>query len=165
MFQKIPPSLRLWYPSVFLASLAGIGFVRKMPGTIGSLIALPTGYAIYHYAPLWVLLIAILIALCTGLWASHRWLIASPKDSDPQSIIIDELVGQWIAMAAIAPYGLDIFSLAIAFCLFRFFDIIKPWPVYLADRRKDAIGIMLDDVIAGSMAAGLIYLVLGAKLL
>ncbi|MFK7881962.1 phosphatidylglycerophosphatase A, partial [Roseobacter sp.] len=76
-------------------------------------------------------------------------------------IVVDELVGQWIALLPLSyaawSMGIDILDMwpgwITAFALFRLFDILKPGPVGWADRRGDPLGVMLDDVIAGVFAA------------
>jgi phosphatidylglycerophosphatase A len=82
-------------------------------------------------------------------------------DHDPSEIVIDELVGQWIALMPLsfAAWNSDIPIHVMwpgwiaAFALFRLFDIWKPWIIGWADKRGDALGVMLDDVIAGVFAA------------
>jgi len=86
---------------------------------------------------------------------------AGSDDHDPSEIVVDELVGQWIALLPLsyAAWSMDISILAMwpgwiaAFVLFRFFDITKLGPIGWADRRGDPLGVMLDDVIAGIFAA------------
>ena len=86
---------------------------------------------------------------------------AGSDDHDPSEIVVDELVGQWIALLPLsyAAWSMGINILAMwpgwiaAFALFRLFDIWKPGPIGWADRRGDALGVMLDDVIAGFFAA------------
>ena len=82
-------------------------------------------------------------------------------DHDPSEIVIDEVAGQWIALLPIAfgaaNAGVGVTALwpgwVAAFVLFRLFDIWKPGPVGWADRRHGPLGVMLDDVIAGVLAA------------
>ncbi|MCK4807939.1 MAG: phosphatidylglycerophosphatase A, partial [Candidatus Aegiribacteria sp.] len=76
---------------------------------------------------------------------------------DPSKVVIDEFVGCWISCLAV-PSGWGIVGIAVAFVLFRIFDIFKPWPVSFFDRMKSAAGILLDDVAAGIMAALVILL-------
>ena len=83
------------------------------------------------------------------------------KDHDPSEIVIDEVTGQFIALLPLSyaswMHGIDILAMwpgwIAAFALFRLFDITKPGPIGWADRRGDALGVMLDDVIAGIFAA------------
>ncbi|MEJ5243474.1 MAG: phosphatidylglycerophosphatase A, partial [Desulfomicrobiaceae bacterium] len=77
---------------------------------------------------------------------------------DPGCVVIDELLGQWIVLATTAPHA-PWWQLALAFVLFRLFDITKPWPIHALERRiAGGHGIMLDDVVAGLMALGILWL-------
>ena len=95
---------------------------------------------------------------------------AGSEDHDPSEIVIDEVVGQWIALLplSIASWrmGMDITVMwpgwIAAFALFRLFDIWKPWIIGFADRRGDALGVMLDDVFAGIFAAIGVLVLAGA---
>ena len=90
-----------------------------------------------------------------GWWASACYL-RDPDDSDPPHIVVDEVVGQWLALVLV-PLTFGMY--ALAFILFRTFDILKPWPIRWADRKVDgALGIMLDDVFAGTYAFAVITL-------
>ena len=74
---------------------------------------------------------------------------------DPSFVVIDEVAGQWIALL---PAGLDPVLFVAGFLAFRLFDIWKPWPVSWADRDvPGALGVMLDDLIAGAYAAAVVY--------
>ena len=149
---------------IFLArSIATVGFVghlRPAPGTWGSLAAFPIGWVIWEIGGLWLFLIAIPVAFAKGMWAIPR-ITQGAEDPDFSEIVIDEVVGQWIALV---PVALGAYfsgaslpalwpGLLIAFVAFRAFDILKPGPVKWADQRKDAWGVMLDDVIAGWLAS------------
>ncbi len=92
---------------------------------------------------------------CAGLWSSHRYAQAAGQH-DPGAIVIDEVAGQAITLIAVGP---DVMVYAVGFLAFRMLDIVKPWPVSWADRRlAGGIGIMLDDVLAGAIAAPLVWL-------
>ncbi|QDC09695.1 phosphatidylglycerophosphatase A [Oceanicola sp. D3] len=143
-----------------IATFFWVGHLRPAPGTWGSLAALPAGYVIALYAGFWGLALATLTAFALGLWATAEE-TRGAADHDPSEIVVDEVVGQWIALfpvvyGAIAA-GQELHRLwpgwLAAFVLFRLFDITKPWLVGWADRRGDALGVMLDDVIAGVFAA------------
>ncbi|MGJ8625171.1 MAG: phosphatidylglycerophosphatase A family protein, partial [Yoonia sp.] len=90
-----------------------------------------------------------------------KWMTAGQANHDPSEIVIDEVVGQWIALfpVLIAAHIFDIASLSFwpgwiaAFGFFRLYDITKPGPVGWADNKDNATGVMLDDVIAGVLAA------------
>ncbi|MDB5316600.1 MAG: phosphatidylglycerophosphatase [Rhodospirillales bacterium] len=130
-----------------LASLGGIGYLRPAPGTWGSAAVLPCVFL----GPLPCAALAVM-ALVIGLWAMRR--LPAEAAADPGWVVIDEASGQLLALAALASPSL--LGVAAAFALFRLFDITKPGPVGWADRRHGPLGVMLDDVIAGTMAAAVI---------
>ena len=146
--------------SALVATFFGVGHLRPAPGTWGSLAALPAGWLVIVFAGPWGLAIAAALVFAAGLWATARE-TAGSDDHDPSEIVIDEVAGQWIALLPLAfgaaNAGVGVLALwpgwIAAFVLFRLFDIWKPGPVGWADRRGDPLGVMLDDVIAGAMAA------------
>lgn len=125
-----------------IASAFGAGYVPKAPGTAGALV----GVAAFALgAPP---IAAALLLFLPGVWASTVTSRISGK-KDPQIVVIDEVLGQWIALigASTAPL-----SLAAGFALFRIFDIVKPWPVRWCEKAPDGWGIVLDDIMAGAYA-------------
>lgn len=143
-----------------VGTVMGVGYMRPASGTWGSLVALPWAWLIHVVGGLPLLVLAIVAAFVGGWWATMK-MTSGSDDHDPSEIVIDEVVGQWIALLplSIASWrmGIDITVMwpgwIAAFALFRLFDIWKPWIVGWADRRGDALGVMLDDVIAGVFAA------------
>lgn len=144
-----------------IATFLGIGLMRPAPGTWGSLAALPVAWALMTLlGPLW-LLPAVALVFGLGWWATHAE-TRGGSDPDPAEIVIDEVAGQWVALLpvalGVAHTGADPLDLwpgwIAAFVLFRLFDIWKPWIVGRADRRGDPLGVMLDDIWAGVLAAG-----------
>ena len=141
-----------------VATVFGTGLLRPGPGTWGSLAALPLGWAVMQLGPLAFVVAAILLAPL-GYWATARVMAETGRD-DPSEVVVDEVLGQWVALmpiawgAAVADVGVERLwpGWIAAFVLFRLFDIWKPGPVGWADRRHDAVGVMLDDVVAGAMA-------------
>lgn len=133
---------------MMVATLGGIGRLRPAPGTWGSLAVLPA----VLLGPAGALLLAV-VATVAG-WLAVR---ALPPDGqqDPGWIVVDEAAGMLLALAAL-PAGAGWAGVALAFLLFRAFDILKPWPVSWADRQAGATGVMLDDILAGAMAAALL---------
>lgn len=134
-----------------VSSFGGVGFFPVAPGTAGSLVALAFG-AWAMLGPFWLLPALAVLATVGGLVAVPY--AVGDRNADPGWVVIDEAAGQWIAMlglGAATPLGL-----LLAFLLFRAFDIWKPGPVGWADRQHGAVGIMLDDVIAGAIAAALL---------
>jgi phosphatidylglycerophosphatase A len=128
--------------------LLGIGYARYAPGTVASAVALPIAYVIAHAGNRFVLLLGAIVALAVGAWASEIY-AAETKIFDPSECVVDELAGQWIA-CAFAPVSL--LGFALAFVLFRLFDIWKPWPIRYTERWHGGLGIMADDVVAAVMA-------------
>ncbi|WP_039018065.1 phosphatidylglycerophosphatase A [Halocynthiibacter namhaensis] len=149
-----------------IAVFFGAGLIRPAPGTWGSLAAIPAGLGLHVLGGPVLLAIGACVAFFVGWWAT---LVSThgQDDHDPSEIVIDEVAGQWIALIPVAigatHSGASILALwpgiLTAFAAFRFFDILKPGPVGMADRRHDAFGVMLDDVIAGILAA---FVVMGA---
>ncbi|MFD0858140.1 phosphatidylglycerophosphatase A family protein [Roseovarius aquimarinus] len=143
-----------------IATVGGIGYLRPAPGTWGSAAALPLGAALHLIGGPWLLLIAIIVGFAKGVWATIQ-MTRGADDHDPSHIVIDEVIGQWIALLPLSfgawHVGASIFALwpgwIAAFVLFRLFDIWKPGPVGWADRKHTPFGVMLDDVIAGILAA------------
>lgn len=143
-----------------IATVCGVGYLRPAPGTWGSAVALPFAWLIHVVGGFPLLLIAIVAGFAKGWWATAQ-MTAGQTDHDPSEIVIDEVVGQWIALVPLSyaawDRGMDILVMwpgwIAAFALFRLFDIWKPLWVGRADRRGDALGVMLDDVIAGVFSA------------
>ncbi|MDB0037598.1 phosphatidylglycerophosphatase A [Ascidiaceihabitans sp.] len=146
--------------ATMIGTLMGVGYIRPAPGTWGSFVALPWAWLIHIIGGFPLLLIGTIAAFFKGWWATSKMTEGS-DDHDPSEIVIDELVGQWIALMPLsfASWNSDIPIHVMwpgwiaAFALFRLFDIWKPWIIGWADKRGDALGVMLDDVIAGVFAA------------
>ncbi|OIO04484.1 MAG: phosphatidylglycerophosphatase A [Desulfovibrionaceae bacterium CG1_02_65_16] len=141
---------------VFVATLGPIGRMPKAPGTWGSAAALAAAPWCFVPLPLPARLGVLAAVLLAGTWAAGRAeKILGRKD--PGCVVVDELLGQWTAFAPFFLSGwtqnmpLDLLEL---FLLFRFFDILKPWPIRALDRGvPGGLGIMLDDLAAGLCAA------------
>ena len=132
-----------------IATLFGIGYARYAPGTVASVAALPVAWSIAISGGRFALLFAGIVALAIGGWASELY-ASQTRTFDPRECVIDELAGQWIACAFAPP---TLLGFAIAFLLFRIFDITKPWPIGHVERLHGGVGIMADDVVAALMAA------------
>jgi len=143
-----------------LGTVCFVGYIRPAPGTWGSLIALPLGWVLHQLGGFPMLAAATAVYFVAAWWATAQ-MTSGGGDHDPSEIVADEFVGQWIALFPLSyaawDRGLDILEMwpgwIAAFVLFRLFDIWKPWLIGWADRRGDALGVMLDDVIAGLFAA------------
>jgi phosphatidylglycerophosphatase A len=135
-------------PTGFLAFGFGSGLARQAPGTVGTLLAVPLGWWLKQLPPIGYGLALILLFLA-GVYlcgAASRRL----GQHDPGGIVWDEMVGFWLTVALVPVSGA--WWLA-AFLLFRFFDILKPWPIRQIEKRLGGgLGIMFDDVIAAFYA-------------
>lgn len=146
-------------PAIILATWFGSGMMRPAPGTWGSLAAIPFGAVIFGFTGLIGLGVATILIYFIGVWATKIF-EAKTGEHDSKMVVIDEVVGQWIALMPVFWFfGLSSpLYIALAFLLFRFFDIFKPWPCSFFDSHmKNAHGVMLDDVVAGLYAAIFIY--------
>ncbi len=138
-------------PARLVASGGGVGFAPVAPGTAGALVAVVLGAGLM-LVPFGVP-VGVLAAVFLGLWAVER---AGVTD-DPGWVVIDEFAGQWVALLGLA--RVTVAGLAAAFVLFRLLDVLKPGPVGWADRQGGVTGVMADDVIAGGIAAGILWAV------
>lgn len=142
-----------------IASFFYTGYLRPAPGTWGSLAAIPFAYALHQLGGFTLLVVATTLVFALGWWATV--VVTRDGDHDPSWVVIDEVVGQWIALFPVSygamMMGIDTLRLypgwIAGFVLFRLFDIWKPWIVGWADRMGTPLGVMLDDVIAGVFAA------------
>jgi phosphatidylglycerophosphatase A len=136
-------------PSGFIASGFGIGLLPGAPGTWASAATLPLGWAI---GSLWGspgLYAASLVVFLIGILASER-MIKRVGVEDPSVIVIDEIAGQLLVLAAV-PLAYPAYLLA--FIAFRICDVLKPWPASWADRQLGGgFGAMVDDIIAAGYA-------------
>lgn len=140
-----------------LATLGPVGRMPGAPGTWGSAAALLAAPWVFTPLPLAARFGALAAVLAVGTWAASRAGRVLGKE-DPGCVVVDELLGQWTAFAPFhlagwtAAMPLELLAL---FGLFRFFDILKPWPIRAIDSRvRGGLGVMLDDLVAGLFAAG-----------
>lgn len=140
----IPPAA-LVVGTFFYTGLSPVG-----SGTVGSLAAA----AIYYFIPGFqnpiALAVGCIVVLVAGIWSGgiiERLLDAQ----DPGIVVIDEVLGQWMALLTLR-YAGNIAYVIAAFLFFRIFDVIKPWPARYFDRKHGGTGIMLDDAVAGVYA-------------
>lgn len=152
--------------SRIIATVGFVGHLRPAPGTWASAFAVAVGVGLHGLVGFPGLVVATVAVTLLGFWAVAR---TGARD-DPSEFVIDEVAGQWIALlpasagfwnAGLDPWNFPWPGWLGAFVLFRLFDIWKPGPVGWADRRPGALGIMLDDVIAGVMAGVCLMLAAG----
>jgi phosphatidylglycerophosphatase A len=139
----------------------GVGYAPFASGTAASIVALPLAWLIAHYGGPVVLTLAAFAAFGAGVWSCGVYIHES-ANKDPSECVIDEVAGQWLA-CAFAPLTLPGF--ALAFALFRLFDILKPWPVGPAEKAPGGLGVMLDDMVAGLLAGVIVLLLHLAKVI
>jgi phosphatidylglycerophosphatase A len=163
------PARVLADPAGWVASVGGAGLSPWAPGTVGSLVALLPWWWMAS-VQWWLPWLAIPLVFALGVWASSV-LIGRLGVEDPGVIVVDEVVGQWLALSLVdlalrfAPWPLLVPStlalLLAGFLVFRLCDILKPWPASWADRKLDGgFGAMADDALAGVWAGLLIVLAL-----
>jgi phosphatidylglycerophosphatase A len=156
-------STRLVKPSLtnpvhMLAFGLGSGLSPKAPGTVGTIAALPIYWWLLADLSTFWLSTVIVVMFVIGVLAAEK----TSQDlgvHDHGGIVIDEWVGMWITMLMVPK---DFVWLLIGFALFRFFDILKPWPIkWLDEHVHGGFGIMIDDVLAGLMAMLCLHLIIG----
>ena len=144
-------------PYHFLALGFGSGLIRPAPGTWGTLAAVPLYLLMANFLP-WYAYIAVTVVVCIfGITICHR----CTQDigvHDHSAIVWDEFAGFFITMILVPP---TLLNLVLGFALFRFFDIVKPWPIsYLDAKVPGGAGIMLDDIVAGLFSLIILHVVL-----
>jgi phosphatidylglycerophosphatase A len=150
-------------PAWWLATGFGSGYLKPAPGTWGSLAGLGAWLLLLWalrgsaFAP-WVMLAAPPALTLAAVWAADR-VVKEAGQKDPSFIVADEWAGLWFALtplaftATIQPWTLGAARLVAPFLLFRLFDIWKPGPVDTAQRLPGGWGVVMDDVLAGLLAA------------
>ncbi|HYM10345.1 MAG TPA: phosphatidylglycerophosphatase A [Bryobacterales bacterium] len=138
--------------AIWLATWGGCGYFPKGPGTAGSLGGMVVAWLLVGPAgwPPLALAAAALALFGPAVWAAGRacqyW-----QSDDPQRVVVDEVLGQWVTLAA-AP-GLDWRYWLAGFAAFRIFDIWKPFPARAAERFPGGWGVVADDLVAGVYGA------------
>jgi phosphatidylglycerophosphatase A len=146
------------HPALLIATGFGIGLIPFAPGSWASLAALALAWPILALSGIAGLALAVAIVCGVGWWAAAIVAKASGQ-GDPAAVVVDEIAGQSLVLLA-APRGAV--AWAVAFALFRLFDIWKPWPVRWADRHlAGGLGIMLDDLLAAGYALAALWVLLG----
>ena len=141
-------------PAHFIALGFGAGLVPKIPGTIGTLLAIPIYLLLTELSLLWYLSVVMGITII-GIFVAGRSERLLEKQ-DPRAIVIDEIAGMLLGFTAL-PSGWV--WILIAFIIFRYLDMVKPWPICLFDRHiHGGLGIMLDDIVAGALTIAGVHL-------
>lgn len=147
-------------PVVFLALGFGAGLSPYAPGTAGTLVAVPLYWAL-AVVPGAVYAAVLTAMFGAGVWLCHR-AAAQLGVADHPAIVWDEIVGFLVTMI---PAQRSWFWVMVGFALFRFFDIVKPWPIRWLDRNvAGGFGIMVDDLLAGAYGAAVLWILARAGL-
>ena len=151
-------------PFHLAATLGGIGLVPIAPGTVGSVVAWLIFVYLSHFISL-INMIILTISFCVlSIWICNQ-ASKNLENKDHKSIVIDELVGMWIALLPVlflanSQFERTVYALA-ALIFFRLFDILKPFPISYFDKNyKNGFGIVIDDVISGLIAIIPSYIIL-----
>ena len=153
-------------PTDYLAlaiSTFGVGYLPLAPGTWGSLVAVGIFLGFTQVfkgnALVAVVLVSIVVVTFAGIWAASRT-EALANRKDPSKVVVDEVAGQLISLFPLTLFTQwSIVAVIISFILFRFFDIVKPYPARRLEALKGGLGIMCDDLIAGVYAAAITLII------
>ena len=149
--KDIEPGMASFFMSGF-----GVGFIPWAPGTWGSILGLPLGIWLLQFPVYLSVLGCFAVALALSPVVKKATL--ELKHQDAQQIIVDEILGQALAIQSLkklalgGPSTLPFTYIIWAFVLFRIFDIFKPFPANLLDRQKTVLGLFGDDLVAGLYA-------------
>lgn len=146
---------------LFLAKGCNVGNIPVMPGTFGTLVGIPLCYLLsFLHTPSGLPFegLAVIAFILFAVWIAEE-AVTILNVKDPGCIVIDEIAGLTVTMIGV---GFSLTSLISAFILFRFFDILKPFPVkFLEDKIPGGAGVVLDDVAAGIMANLVLRIIYG----
>jgi phosphatidylglycerophosphatase A len=143
-------------PHILLATWFGCGYSPAAPGTAGSAAGILIAWlliSVSGLSPLWLIPLTVIMTPA-GIWAAG----ATARDlgrEDPGLVVVDEVLGQWLTASMIVHPTWQ--SYALAFALFRIFDIIKPWPIRNLERLHGGLGIVADDLLAGVYGACVMF--------
>ena len=144
--------------NTLFVTMFGLGRIPKIPGTFGSLATVILLYIFFHildFSSILILIFLIIVFIFSFVAVSAH--IKDNENKDPKEVVIDEFVGQSIPIYLYEiSHGTEksadiaIIFYAVCFLLFRFFDIVKPFPVNFFDKKfKNSFGVIMDDVCAG----------------
>lgn len=147
--------------ALIIATYCGLGLSPKAPGTVGSIGTIPLAMGLAYFWGMYGIILAALPIALIGIYATDV-LIRDSEDKDPGKVVVDEVVGQLLTFLLVADTlkgNLDDWWLyLIGLVVFRFFDICKMGPVKWFDSKmKNAVGVMMDDVCAGLLAALVVW--------
>ena len=155
--------------NIFISTFFGCGYFTKIPGTVTSLVTIIFIYTAYEYLGYTDLKFSIIFFIIVFFYSFYAVKDSESefKNKDPRQIVIDEVLGQVMPLILLLYLSennqlslpVEIYYL-ISFISFRFFDIIKPFPVSYFDQNfKNYFGIIMDDIMAGFYSMLVIYLI------
>ncbi|MGB7296370.1 MAG: phosphatidylglycerophosphatase A [Candidatus Aminicenantales bacterium] len=142
-----------------VATFFGLGLFPIAPGTLTSLVVVLI-YRSWIYGLGWPYLLLVFLALLALGTPAASFYSSELKRSDPGSVVVDEAAGQFLVLALVPS---EWTFLIAGFLLFRFFDIVKPFPIRRAERLPAGWGIMADDILAALMAKAVLHLFIWLK--
>lgn len=150
----------------YFVTIFCIGYTKFAPGTLGSLCGIIIFYYFYNFFSANPMYLFFLISFIFILgWYFIFTYVHKNKIHDPSEIIIDEFIGQLLSLSPLlflnnfklnVDYFLEL--LFFSFLLFRFFDILKPWPINIIDRSRSSLSIIMDDIVAGLFSAIIVFI-------
>ena len=154
-------------PTDYLAlsiATCGVGYLPLAPGTWGSLVGvgifLLLTRVIAGNALVAMVLVFIIVVTAVGTWAATRTEGLSGR-KDPGKVVVDEVAGQLIALFPLTLFtSWSTMAVIVSFILFRFFDIVKPYPANRLQELNGGAGVMFDDLVAGVYAAVIVSIIL-----
>jgi phosphatidylglycerophosphatase A len=154
-------------PTDYLAlsiATCGVGYLPLAPGTWGSLVGVGIFLLLIWAVPAHALVVVVLVAIsavtCVGTWAATRTEQLSGR-KDPGKVVVDEVAGQFIALFPLTLFTRwSTMAVIVSFILFRFFDIVKPYPANRLQELNGGAGVMLDDLVAGVYGAVIVSIIL-----
>ena len=145
-----------------IATLFFVGKAKIAPGSIASLLTTIVFYMFAMKLDYIILVIIIFVTTILSFFAIHVY-TTDFKEKDRSEIVIDEVVGQFVALSPLLffeeKFPPEIYTCFMSFIFFRFFDIVKPYPIYLVDRMNSTFGVIFDDILAGIFSALLLTLI------
>ena len=145
-----------------IATLFFVGQAKIAPGSIASLLTTIVFYIFAMKLDYIMLLIIIFVTTILSFFAIHVYTTGF-KEKDRSEIVIDEVVGQFVALSPLLffeeKFPPEIYTCFMSFIFFRFFDIVKPYPINIFDRMNSTFGIIFDDLLAGVFSALLLTLI------
>jgi phosphatidylglycerophosphatase A len=148
-------------PWVLLATCGGIGFVGFAPGTFGAVVGAAVALGLGNL-PTAAEIVAVVGLCLAGIPICTRAAAVLGRGKDPGAIIWDEMAAMPLVLLAVPGPARTPFAVAVAFVLFRIFDIAKPFPCRRLERLPQGLGIMADDIAAAAWAAAILAVARGA---